>query len=378
MLFVRERGMAPRVALDCRLLDWPGVGRYCIELAHALVTAAPDLRLFWLCRPEGRDRLPTAPNASPLVVGARPFSIAEQIVVPGVLRRHSIDLLHAPTSTTLPMLAPRLVVTVHDLTLLRFPEFLPNPLGRVYYRAMTRAAVSRAQCIITVSEFTRRDIVEFWPAVEHKTRAIWNGVASRFQPVRDEARLRDISSRLELPANYVLYMGTRKRHKNLPRLLEAYGRLSETQRARCPLVLVAPPDERYPEVDEVVRRAGIGANVHWRSNVADEDLPVLYTKAHFVVLVSLYEGFGLPVVEAQACGTPALVSAAASLPEVAGEGAISADPYDVASIHQGLARLIEDDALRDALARKSLANVARFSWESAAEQVADVYRKALS
>ena len=181
MRFVRETGLAPRVALDCRLLDWPGVGRYCIELARALVKTAPNLRFFWLCAARDCDRLPTAPNASPLVVSARPFSISEQIVVPCALRRHSIDLLHVPSSTTLPVLAPRLVVTVHDLILRRFPEFLPNPVGRAYYRVMTRAAIGLARRIITVSEFTRRDVIKSWPGVEGKTRVILNGVASCFE-----------------------------------------------------------------------------------------------------------------------------------------------------------------------------------------------------
>lgn len=378
MPHAREAGSAPRVALDCRLLDWPGVGRYCIELAGELVKTAPDLRFFWLCAARDCNRLPTAPNASPLVVGARPFSIAEQIAVPYALRRHSIDLLHAPSSSTVPVLAPRLVVTVHDLILRRFPEFLPNPVGRAYYRVMTRAVIRLARRIITVSEFTRSDVVKSWPGVEGKTRVILNGVASRFQTVRDAEKLRDTCSRLELPENYVLYVGTRKHHKNLPRLLEAYGRLSAVQRARCPFVLVAPPDKRYPEVEGTVRRAGIGGDVHWLSNLEDKDLPALYTRARFVVLMSLYEGFGFPVVEAQACGTPALVAAAASLPEVTGEGGIYADPYDVASIHQGLARLIDDDALRDSLAHKALLNATRFRWKNAAAAVAAVYREALS
>lgn len=378
MRFVRETGLAPRVALDCRLLDWPGVGRYCVELARALVKTAPNLRFFWLCAARDCDRLPTAPNASPLVVSARPFSISEQIVVPYALRRHSIDLLHSPTSTTLPVLAPRLVVTVHDLILRRFPEFLPNPVGRAYYRVMTRAAIGLARRIITVSEFTRRDVIKSWPGVEGKTRVILNGVASCFEPVLNAEKLRDISRRLQLPENYVLYVGTRKHHKNLPRLLEAYGRLSAAQRARCPFVLVAPPDKRYPEVEGIVRKTGIGADVHWLSNVEDEDLPALYTRARFVVLMSIYEGFGFPVVEAQACGTPALVAAAASLPEVTAEGGIYADPYDVASIHRGLARLIDDDAVRDSLARKALLNATRFRWENAAAEVATIYREILS
>lgn len=378
MQFVRRAGTAPRIALDCRLLGWPGVGRYCTELASALAATATDLRFFWLCAARDCDRLPSASNASPLVVRAQPFGVAEQIAVPIVLRRHAIDLLHAPTSTTLPVLAPRLVVTVHDLILQRFPDFLPNPVGRAYYRMMTRAAVARARRIIAVSEFTRREVIESWPGVEGKTRVIWNGVASRFHPVRDAGKLQDVSRRLGLPENFALYVGTRKKHKNLPRLIEAYGRLSAAQRARCPFVLVAPPDERYPEVEAAVRRAGVGADVHWRSTIADDDLPALYARARFVVLMSIYEGFGLTVVEAQACGTPALVASAASLPEVTGEGGMYADPCDVASIHQGLARLVDDDAQRDRLAQLALRNATRFRWENAAAQVASVYREALS
>jgi glycosyltransferase involved in cell wall biosynthesis len=370
--------MAPRVALDCRLLAWPGIGRYCTELASALISVAPDLQFFWLCRPEDRDRLPAAANATTLTVSAPPFSVAAQIALPWLLRRHGIKLLHVPNPTTLPLLARRLVVTVHDLILLRFPEFLPSRLARIYYRLMTRAAVGRARRIIAVSEFTRRDVAAAWPSVEPRTRTVLNGVSSRFQPVRDVGVRREVAERLELPASFALYVGTRKRHKNLPRLLAAYGRLSAEQHAHCPLVMVAPADERYPEVDDAIRRAGIHANVHWRSAIADEDLPALYTLARFVVLMSLYEGFGFPVAEANACGTPALIAAAASLPEVAGEAGLQADPCNVASIHSALARLIDDDALRTELAGKALANAQRFSWKSAAQQIAGIYREALT
>jgi glycosyltransferase involved in cell wall biosynthesis len=378
MEFARASSAPPRIALDCRLLDWPGIGRYCTELAHALVPVAPDLRFLWLCRPQDVHRLPSAPNAVALAVKARPLGLAEQVAVPQILRRHAVDLLHAPTSTTLPLLASRLVVTVHDLILLRFPDFLPSVVARMYYHLMTRTALRRACRIIAVSEFTRCDVVEAWPAAEARTRTVLNGVASRFQPVRDQAELGELASRLRLPAGYALYVGTRKRHKNLARLLAAYGRLSATQRARCPFVLLAPRDDRYPEIEKAIRESGISGDVHWLGAVRDEDLPALYTLARFVVLMSLYEGFGFPVVEAHACGTPALVAAAAALPEVAGMGALQANPYDVSSIHAGLARLIDDDALHRALAVQARHNAARFRWKDAATRVAEIYREALA
>ncbi len=377
MLFAREAGFAPRVALDCRLLDWPGVGRYCIELANALATTAPDLRFFWLCAARDCDRLPTAQNASPLVVGARPFSIAEQIAVPYVLRRHSIDLLHAPTPTTLPVLAPRMVVTAHDLIYKRFPEFLPDPLGRAYYNAMTWMSVVRARRIIAVSEFTRADLLAYWPQIAPRTVAILNGVSEAFGRTPTPAEVAQRRAELDLPERYLLYIGTRKRHKNLPRFIEAYGALDAVQRDRFPLVMVAPPDPRYPEVDATVRRLGIERHVLWRARVPEVALPVLYRLAHCLVLPSLYEGFGLPVVEAYACGTPAVLARAGALPEIGGNACLLVDPCEVESIRAALARLIEDAVLHSRLKEQTRQEAARFDWNNTARHVAQIYREVL-
>jgi glycosyltransferase involved in cell wall biosynthesis len=367
-----------KVALDCRLLAWPGIGRYCRELARALIAAAPDIEFHWLVGRVGHAELPLAANARPLVVEAPPFSIREQLTIPRVLRRHGIRLFHAPTSNTWPLLVPRLVVTVHDLILRRFPEFLPNPIGRAYYALMTRAALARAVRVIAVSRFTARDLAESWPQVAARTRVVWNGVSSHFQPVTDAKVLAETRSRLRLPGFFLLYVGTRKRHKNLPRLLEAYGHLAADQRARCRLVLVTPPDARYLEVDQTVRAMNLARDLVWIDRVDERDLATLYTLARCVVLVSLHEGFGLPIVEAHACGTPALVAAEASLPEIAGDACMLVNPRDTESIRDGLARMIEDDDRHAALAAKALANARRFRWEDTAGRVAAVYREVLA
>jgi alpha-1,3-rhamnosyl/mannosyltransferase len=183
---------------------------------------------------------------------------------------------------------------------------------------------------------------------------------------------------LALPEQYALYVGTWKRHKNLPRLLHAYGALDRDLRRRVPLVLVARSDARYPEVEEAARAAGVFDEVLWRADVPEAQMPALYSMARCVVLPSLYEGFGLPVAEGLACGTPALVSRSGALPEVGGDACLTCDPYDPGSIAEGLARLLGDDSLHQDLTSQTLQRARAFSWESAAQRVAAVYREVLA
>ena len=371
-------GRRPRVALDCRLLHWPGVGRYCGELAAVLPASAPDLDFVWLCSTSAAASLPVTRNARPLVLKSRPLGIAEQVEVPLALCRHRIDLLHSPAAFSVPLAAPRFVVTAHDLVYKHFPEFLPNPLARAYYNLMTRLSLARARRIIAVSEYTRTDLLMFWPQIGPKTLTLLNGVSKAFARTPAPAEIARWRTVLALPERYLLYVGTRKRHKNLPRFLEAYGGLTSAQRVRFPLVMVAPPDSRYPEVDAAVSRMGIERDVLWRADLAEAALPVLYRLAHCVVMPSLYEGFGLPVAEAYACGTPALVARSAALPEIGGSACVLAEPYDVGSMRATLSRIIEDAILHAQLKQNTRDEAARFDWNNVAHHVAQVYREALA
>jgi glycosyltransferase involved in cell wall biosynthesis len=366
-----------RVALDCRLLQWPGVGRYLRELAAALVPAAPDLQFFWLCSQARAGELPCGPTAQPVVLRSSPFRLAEQLELPLQLRALHIDLLHAPVSHAIPLAAPRFVVTLHDLVLQHFPEFLPSRLAGAYYRAMNHASVRRARRVIAVSEFTRADAASAWPRFASKLVTIPNGVSSHFRPVCDAGERSALCRALALPPRYVLYLGTWKRHKNLPRLLQAYGKLDGALRERFPLVVVARSDPRYPEVEAAAHAAGIHGEVLWRADIEEGALPALYSMARCVVLPSLYEGFGLPVAEGFACGTPALVSRAGALPEIGGDACLTSDPCDPASIAEGLFTLLTDDTLQRELSARALARARAFSWEKAAERVAALYREVL-
>jgi len=266
------------------------------------------------------------------------------------------------------------VVTVHDLTLRHFPQFLPNPLGRLYYWVMTTYAAHRADRLVAISEFTAHDVATEWPSSAARISVVRNGVAASFEPVVDPSELERVRRQMDLPARYLLYIGTWKKHKNVPRMIQAYGRLSEHQRKRFPLVLVAPSDERYPEVPAAAREAGVEADVLWRSNVDEACLPALYSMARCLVLPSLYEGFGAPVVEAMACGTPSVVSTGGSLPEVGGDACLTFDPLDVPGLTGCLARIIEDDSLHADLVDRALRRIPEFDRTEVARRLAVIYR----
>jgi glycosyltransferase involved in cell wall biosynthesis len=368
---------APRIALDCRGLHWLGIGRYCRELARELPRVAPDLDFLWLAGPAGATELPVAPNARVRIVRSRLLGVGEQLEVPLALRREHVDLFHAPNSYTHPLLAGRFVVTVHDLTLKRFRAYLPNPIGRAYYDLMTGTAVRGAERILTVSHFTAADVASSWSEAAPRLRPVWNGVGAGFRPVRDPAAIARVRAAYGLPESFVLYIGSCKPHKNLPRLIEAYAGLPPTLRAAHPLVLVARPDPRYPEIEAAIARRGLAADVRWCPDVAEADLAALYSLAALFVMPSLHEGFGFPLAEAMACGAASLAANAASLPEIGGDACAYADPLDAGAIRDGLERLLADAGARADLSRRGLERARRFSWEDTARSVAAVYREAL-
>lgn len=360
-----------RVALDCRLLNWPGVGRYCRELAASLVKQADDIDFFWLCLPGAGSDLPHAKNAQLVTITANSFSLLEQIQLPFVLSRLGIDLLHAPVAHNVPCFGVKIIVTMHDLILKRFPEFKPNLVVRAYYNLMNSISMHRAQRVICVSEFTRHDVMRDWPHHTKKLVTVLNGVSEQFCPQQEG------SHHLNFPDKYLLYVGTLKRHKNLPRLLEAYSQLSTHLREQYPLVLVAQEDERYPEVAEAIYRYQLQANILWRPDIPDADMPVIYASAHSLLLVSLYEGFGLPVAEAMACGTPCVVSDRSAMAEIGGDAVLLCDCKDPASILHALKLLLTNDSLRAELSERALAQSRKFSWHTAAQEIAVLYRECI-
>ena len=283
------------------------------------------------------------------------------------------DVLFVPAHV-LPLWSPRRsVVTIHDLGYLSYPEAHPAA-QRLYLRLSTRWNAWRATHVLAISEATKRDIVTHCDVPPTKISVVYLGVSERFRPVEDARVLVSVRQRYGITDPYLLYVGTIQPRKNLRRLIEAWaGYLQRTGSSGAPMLVIA--GKRGWLTEGIERRAhdlGVGDHVRFTGYVDDADLPALISGAVSFLFPSLYEGFGLPVLDAQACGTPVLCSSVSSLPEVAGDAALFVDPHDTGSIRDGIARLIEDEQLRHDLRQRGLRRVGEWTWERTARQTLHV------
>ncbi len=286
-------------------------------------------------------------------------------------------LLHRPRvlfvpAHVVPLIHPRTVVTIHDLGYLLYPE-AHGRFSRWYLQASTRWSARQARRIIAVSEATARDIVKHTGVKADKIKVVHHGYDLRFTRVTDEAQVKAAKQRIGLlpSEKYVLYVGTIQPRKNLVRLIEAWARLGEAV-VDYKLVLGGKPGWLYANIYARVKALGLEGYVTFPGYITDADLPALYSGASLFALVSLYEGFGLPALEALACGTPTLVSNTTSLPEIVGDAALLCDPEDVDSIANALRLGLSDERLRQRLQIAGPLQAAKFSWQRCAEQTAAV------
>jgi glycosyltransferase involved in cell wall biosynthesis len=300
----------------------------------------------------------------------------EQLVQPWSLRQRGVDLLHAmafvgPLACPCPM-----VVTVFDLSFLHYPSAF-RPGNRLYLRLFTLLSARRARGLIAISEHTKADIMRWLGVAPGRIGVVHCGVEERFHrlPAREVAAFRREKG---LPEAFLLHLGTLQPRKNLSMLLRAFARLGTSGGKRPPLILVGAKGWMCEDLFRQVEELGIEGSVRFQGYVPSEELPLWYNAATCFVFPSLYEGFGLPPLEAMACGTPVVSSNAASLPEVAGDAALLLDPLDEEAWTHELARALNEPGLRRELAGRGLDRARRFTWGRAAEQTARVYRCALA
>ncbi len=291
------------------------------------------------------------------------------------LAMEPVDVVHSPDFIPPARLGRRWkrVVTVHDLAFLRFPDLLTAD-SRRYYGQIFRA-VDEADRIIAVSEATRRDLRDLARAQDEKIAVIPEGVGPEFVPLERVVAARCVADRFGIRDPYFLFVGTIEPRKNLTRLIEAFVAFRGCAGPRAPiLVLAGRRGWLADDVDAVAAKAGDA--VRFLGAVSQEDLVLLYNASLAVVLVSLYEGFGLPVLEAMACGRATLVADNSSLPEVAGDAGLRVSATDIDAIAAALGRLWEDEALRLVLGEQGRRRASQFTWLAVAERTLDVYRQA--
>lgn len=286
-----------------------------------------------------------------------------------------VDLLHEPDFVLPPTRrgTPTLL-TVHDLTFKRDPDSAFPRLRRYLERVVPRS-VQRATHVLADSAATQSDLVELFGAPPGKISVIPGGVDSRFAPVTDTERLAAVRDKYAIgQAPFILGIGTLQPRKNFKRLIQAFNS-GKAQGAKRRLVIAGGKGWLYDDILAEVKRLGLEGDVLFIGFVDDEDLPALYSAASVLAYPSLYEGFGLPVLEAMACGTPVVTSNVSSLPEVAGEAALMVPPTDVAALSEALLRVLTDGALRAHMVERGLAQARRFTWENSARQLLAAYER---
>ena len=362
-----------------------GLGRYAHELLSAELSVAPehDYQVLYYA-PGGTERpeppLATLP-AQVLRLSAKPWRMSVLLAYfAGQNMDRWIqggDIFHATDHLLPPLRGSRLVFTVHDLIYLFYPQY-HLPLNRWYLTLMLPRFLRRADAIIAVSENTRRDVTRLMGIPAEKMTVIHEGVNPAFTPIHDPAELARVRRQYKLPERYILFLGTLEPRKNIELLLDAYQALLARDSGWPPLVIAGRKGWLFKPVFEKVAALGLTERVCFTDWVAEADAPALISGAEVFVYPSLYEGFGLPPLEAMACGTPVIASTASSLPEVVGEGGLLVDPHDPAGLTQALERLLGDADLRADLRARALARAKLFTWEAAARQTLAVYQQVLT
>ncbi|MCL4255841.1 MAG: glycosyltransferase family 4 protein [Anaerolineae bacterium] len=284
-----------------------------------------------------------------------------------------IGLYHA-TDFVLPPIhkQTKSIVTIHDLSYIRVPE-TASPSLKKYLDVVVPRSIARATHVHAVSETTRQDIITLYNTPPEKVSVIFNAVEPRFKPV-DISKA--ILTKYHIPdAPYIISVGTVQPRKNYSRLVKSLVQLCRKHDVH--LVIAGGRGWLEDEFYATIQQTGMTDYVHVTGFVADEDLPALYSGAVCMAYPSLYEGFGIPVLEAMACGVPVLTSTTSSLPEVAGDSAILVNPYDIDAIQDGLERLISDQDLRETLSQKGLSQAQKFTWEQSARQLKRLYTQLL-
>jgi glycosyltransferase involved in cell wall biosynthesis len=361
--------MMAHYILDARTATphFPGIGRYVRSLAAALLPQlSHDERLTLLVQPQYPLNLS---GTAQLPLRASPFSLVQQWEVPQALRKGKPTLYHSPYYLMPYVPVTATVLTVYDVIPLRYPQF-SSQRSRLLFRLTTRLALRAARRVVAITENARQDFIAEFGLRPERITAIPLGVDPSFRPA-SESELGRVRAKYGLPERFALYLGSNKPHKNLFGLVQAWQALGDST---AHLVVAGAWDDRYPEARALSESRGI-ATIQWIGRVAEKDLPALYSAAEMFVFPSLFEGFGLPVVEAMACGTPVICSRVTALPEVAGDATMLVEPADTEALRGALERLLGDKGLRAQLREQGLARAARFSWERTAAQTLEIYRQ---
>ncbi len=365
-----------RLTLDARKLTDFGIGTYLTHLLAGLAQR-PEVELTAVSHPDHEERIrDLVPNARVLTVSARGYGVSEHFQLPAVLWRERPDLVHVPHYVVPVMLPGPVVVTIHDVIQLFYPPRSRTQLASLYLRVVLRSALHRARRVITVSRNSRRDLINLFGADPERLVVVANGVDEQLGQRPSAEVLEDVKQRYGLRPPLVLVVANDKPHKNLDVVLRSFHLARREHGVRGQLVMVGGVDEAHPLMWRA-DRLGLGRHVRGLGLIPQSDLHALYHLSAVLLHVALYEGFGLPILEAMRAGLPVVTSNLGAMRELGEGSARLVNPLDVAEVASALERVLVDDLLRRRMIEGGRKRADQLTWDRMVEGTVDAYRLAL-
>jgi glycosyltransferase involved in cell wall biosynthesis len=364
-----------RIGIDARLVYYSqaGIGQYILNLVKWLAQIDGANEYVLLQSRKDDTTIIEQANFRRVSLWTPSHHRFEQQVLPAEIARLGLDLLHSPDFVPPFRANCHTVITVHDLAFLLYPQFLTRESARYY--GQIDQAVRRADHIIADSQSTRQDILDMLGAPPDKVSVVYLAANDIYRPIPLAQARQRVAEKFGLTGDFILFVSTIEPRKNLPTLLRACRQLLDAYKLEVGLAVVGVQGWLSGEIPSLVEELRLTDRVHFLGRAPDEDLLHLYNAATVMAHPAFYEGFGLPPLEAMACGTPVVVSNASSLPEVVGDSGLLVEPEDVEAWAVALWRVFADDALREELSQKALARSRCFSWERTARQTLHIYQQ---
>jgi len=364
-----------RIGIDARLVYYSqaGIGQYILHLINGLAEIDHENEYVILQSRKDDTTILSQPNFRRVSLWTPSHHRLERLSLNVELMRLGLDVLHSPDFIPPHRPSCKSVITVHDLAFLLYPHFLTKESAR-YYGHIDQA-VSWTDHIIAVSNSTKRDTIEHLGVPEDKITVVYEATNPIFCPIDRDQACQQVRDRYGVDAPFVLFVSTVEPRKNVPTLLQAFRQLRECYHQDVQLVLAGGKGWLIEDVYSLIGELNLDGQIHIIGQVPSDDLLSLYNAAELLAHPAFYEGFGLPPLEAMACGLPTIVSNVASLPEVVGDAALLIDPHDVNELTVAMWRVLTDQELNHEMRGKGLRQAQRFSWTRAAQETLDIYRK---
>jgi glycosyltransferase involved in cell wall biosynthesis len=373
-----------RIAIEAQRLfrkKKHGMDVVVLELIRNLQEIDLDNEYFIMVKPDEDRCIKETSNFHIVEVVAGPYPVWEQIALPRALKKLNCDLLHCTSNTAPEMPGMKLMITLHDIIYMEgsFISLLTGKgtayqrFGNVYRRHNVPVAVRKSSRVITVSEFEKERIADFFKMDTGKLRAVYNGVSEHFQVIKDATYLKMIREKYQLPEHFFFFLGNTVQKKNTPGTLKAFSLFRERTGKDIPLVMLDFDKDDLNNILLEIGDPGLIEYIYLTGYVNNSELPGIYNLADIFLYPSFRESFGIPILEAQRCGVPVITSNTSSMPEVAGDGAVIIDPNNPGEIADAMIRLLEDEPFRESIVNKGMNNAAKFSWRAMAKKVLAIY-----